>query len=482
MVDRQARQRASAAKSFATKVASTRKLWLPARIRQREVMASPPTVTTSTSHTITSPRGYLAVNSDSAHTTTRLNPLFRYRRCCAPAISGTTYPNYMFVKSVGVNYGSSIGSNPVTNMFGVSVLCDGSEIEFFVKGTGANFWFKVDGQYVSLTPTTPANDGGLDYIYLNFGSAAMREIELIGNSATNFGGVYTSQTATVAVAHPRGPRTLFVGDSFIEGTGTTTNGIANIPQVFADAMGWDDVRPSAVGGTGLIANTSGTRLTYLQRLATDVIAYSPDLVILWGSINDAGASYSSIQTAAQSAISQIKAALPNCQVVLTSNAANKGGGFFASAAYLSSDGLRDIAAANGVPFVNMLEQPSFETFDTSTTTLASTAAINATSISVNAPVAQGATYRFADATHVYVKSISGTGPYTATIDNLPTGQTSGAVITPCGNSLWSGSGRVGTTTGFGNCDVVVSSDNTHPTDAGHQMIGTALAFGLMNVL
>jgi lysophospholipase L1-like esterase len=38
------------------------------------------------------------------------------------------------------------------------------------------------------------------------------------------------------------------------------------------------------------------------------------------------------------------------------------------------------------------------------------------------------------------------------------------------SSIWTGSGHVGATTGTGSCDVLVSSDGTHPTQAGHDGI------------
>jgi hypothetical protein len=48
-------------------------------------------------------------------------------------------------------------------------------------------------------------------------------------------------------------------------------------------------------------------------------------------------------------------------------------------------------------------------------------------------------------------------------------------ITEVGASLWTGAGHVGATTGEGNSDLIVGPDNVHPSQAGHDTIGLALA-------
>lgn len=46
--------------------------------------------------------------------------------------------------------------------------------------------------------------------------------------------------------------------------------------------------------------------------------------------------------------------------------------------------------------------------------------------------------------------------------------------------LWTGTGRVGATTGSGNSDIVMSSDNAHPSQVGHDMIARGVAAGIIN--
>lgn len=61
--------------------------------------------------------------------------------------------------------------------------------------------------------------------------------------------------------------------------------------------------------------------------------------------------------------------------------------------------------------------------------------------------------------------------FDAIVYALANSHASGDVVTQVGNSLWSRVGRVGATTGSGNCDLLVSSDGTHPSPAGHAAIG-----------
>lgn len=67
------------------------------------------------------------------------------------------------------------------------------------------------------------------------------------------------------------------------------------------------------GGTGITTNggISG-RYNYMDRLNEDVISYNPDLILIWGSINDGG----NITTQAAGAIfDAIKNALPNTKLI-----------------------------------------------------------------------------------------------------------------------------------------------------------------------
>jgi hypothetical protein len=81
----------------------------------------------------------------------------------------------------------------------------------------------------------------------------------------------------------------------------------------------------------------------------------------------------------------------------------------------------------------------------------------------------------ANAEGVVLTNWNGGGPYTLTpTTTFAKAHSAGDTVTLVGGSLWTGTGRVGATTGVGNSDLLVSSDGTHPSPAGHDAIAFAL--------
>jgi hypothetical protein len=114
-----------------------------------------------------------------------------------------------------------------------------------------------------------------------------------------------------------------------------------------------------------------------------------------------------------------------------------------------------------------------------TTTLAAGSGAGASSISTVAPIAPRSVIQIG-LDRAEVKTISGGGPYTLTLDGtLTSAHGNGSTVTQVGAGLWTGTGHVGATSGYGNSDLIVSSDSTHPTQEGHDIIGSTLAAMLM---
>lgn len=456
---------------------------MPKRIRAQEVMASPPAITYTTTNPLAA-----AVSSGAAVFIRSMqtngldgqpigvNPLFRYRKGGRPVIAGTAYPLYETARFASVNFGSTQGANRI----GIPVMTDAPRIVLQLSALDGQITAKVNGQYVSLTPQTILNADSTRYYDLDFGSSAMREIEFIASGNLRFGGIFLSSTATVMPAPPKGPRVIVIGDSFVQGTGASSIINSMISQ-FADCLDWDDVWQSAVGGTGIIANNPPT-LKYRDRIATDVIPFAPDIVIIWMSLNDNGRAPGDLVTETTLLIDALRAGLPDVEIIIAGPGVARGGGFTARNVHNIATSLGALALEKGCKFISMIEQAVLDDAYLLTTTLAANAAANATSISVAQRFPIGSTIKFADGAHACVRSVSGSGPYTLTIDKLGDAQVSGATVTQCGPNIWGGDGRVGATTGFGNCDLAVGSDGAHPTDVGHGMIGTALAYGVMRVL
>ena len=472
---------AAAAASIITAMSNTYlAAMLPARWQQRRVMAVAPTVTYSAAgvHTMPATRVYLQAADGASGVV--LTSTFNYRRISKMyALNAVTY-------DTGSSYGATPGTSLGSNMSAFAFTYDAATLELAFQNNLQAIWFKVDGEYVSLTPTTLIGDQVNSIIYFNFGSAKMREIEVLVPGVgvqLRFAGVFIEPTASIAPSAPRGPKVFIIGDSFGEGTGATTP-INNYPMVLGDALGWDNVYTSSVGGTGILANSSGTRLTYRARLAFDVIPYAPDIIVIQGSPNDTGQNPTALGVELTALIAAIRAALPLCKIIVTSMMSNKGGGFQSTAFYLAADAVKSATLAAGVSFIDMLEQalPAGQAAVTGTITRVAAAA--ATRIYTNIQMPSNVTLKFADGQRfrTVLGTPSGSGDFICDGDSTVNGLAIGATFTVVGNSAWQGNGRVGATTGNGNCDLIVGSDGIHPTDAGHIMIGTGLAVGFKQAL
>lgn len=458
------------------------RLMLPPRIMQKRVMTSPPTITNTTSHGITTPREWRSIYAPDggAPLQNRLGAgAYAYLRAGNPQKRGTAAFDEMFVKFNNVNY----GDNTSDNGYCVSVLHYGSAIEFGTKGLGGQVMCRVDDEWITLTPLTVAADGGEHYYYIPFGSAKLRRVDFFGATAP-FSGIFTAATDTLMPAPVRGPRCIVIGDSFTEGTGATGPGLTDYVHTFAQALGWDDVWASGVGSTGYLA-APAPKLKYRDRVATDIAPFNPEVVFITGGYNDSAASASAMGTEADLLFKAVKAAAPTALVVVVAPFASFGVGSTGKLAWDQVAALKAAALANGCLWISLTEMPLLNGQTIQTAALAAAASANAATISVNAPLTPGNTFAFPDGTRFMVKAVTGTanGPWTVTPDaNIQTAQASGAVLTQVGNSLWTGNGRVGATNGSGNCDVIVGSDTAHPTQAGHEAIGNAMAMALLSAL
>lgn len=439
----------------------------PIRANVRKVMASPPTITGTTSHTISSPRSWSAVIKDGS--VGKFNPIFSYRQAGGPVIRGTIYPEDGFLKFTSTNYGTS-GQGQICAGFRVGLVHRGSELEFQVKG-GANIWVKINGEYVSLAPLALANDGNIYYVYIPFGSSDTREVELI-SSGNHFAGVFTGATDTIIHSAPKGPKCIVLGDSFTEGTGPT-NALNAYTAWLSDYLGWDDIRNSGVGSNGYLAAPDG-KLKFRDRLFSDVTPFYPDVVIVAGGINDGGSGAAAVAAEAVLLIAALRANTPGVTIIGVSPFSAKGGGSLLTLSYDINDALRAVYQAAGCLYLDLLEQPLPVDFTAFSSTLAASCLAGATSISLNNAPPVGSTLKFTNNDRSYVKAVSGAGPYTITIDSVVAAHSSGEAVVQVGGSLWVGSGRVGTTTGFGNCDTNVSSDGVHPSNVGSQDIAATI--------
>lgn len=208
----------------------------------------------------------------------------------------------------------------------------------------------IDGRKVSdlMQSSGGATPGSGHLISVDFGSATPRRVRL-DFSTFPFGGVYIPPTATLWGVPSQGGRLMVLGDSISDGSAQNTGAgsgtwFARTARLLGSTDAWEQGR----GGTGYI--TAGSYATFGTRLAADVIAWTPDRLIVSGGYNDSSGDQGAIATAAASLYAATKAGLPSCQVYVIGCWSPTGS---PGAGVTNTDAtLRTAAAAAGFPFIS----------------------------------------------------------------------------------------------------------------------------------
>lgn len=229
-------------------------------------------------------------------------------------LAGNVYPNELFGTNRAVSYSASTqGGTYLT----VDFVTDAPAFEVMQKGLGAaaDLWVIVDGRLARTAAATVPADGNLYLALVNFGSRATRHVRLVMPSPY-FGGVRVgaSDTVTRPAAGTR-LRAMFLGDSVVEGpSGQVSRG--SFAALAAERLGWKEAWISGVGSTGYLA-APAPKLTLRQRLAADVIARAPQVLVVAAGINDLPRTDAEIQAEATALFDEIQSALPQTLVFVS---------------------------------------------------------------------------------------------------------------------------------------------------------------------
>jgi lysophospholipase L1-like esterase len=275
-------------------------------------MASPPTITQGISNAASTIAGSVGVFPYSA-----VNP-FRYTGAL-PTL-GVSFPDDSMVSSESA---VATGVYKATGPFFTEFDFYGTKFELYTKGSGSTYRLRVDGQLVTASPANgPPSDGTLYHILVDFtsvGGAAHRRIMIEHRFDCRFGGIKIGPTDTIwPISRPRTYRVVWLADSICDGTGGT-GAVTAWPFTIGQLLGWDDVILSAQGAVGYLADGGGgAKSTFRQRVITDVIKRNPDIVVIQGGINDTSFTQAQVLAEARLLFDQIKSALPNVYLFVTS--------------------------------------------------------------------------------------------------------------------------------------------------------------------
>lgn len=429
------------------------------------------TITFGSATGITTPSTWPATSTNAP---TPLGEHFTYHNGADPVQLGVAFPDFNYIKCTSLT-----STNIVSAPFVISFYFEGTQLELLFKGQLGDLLVKVDDQYVSLTPTSVTATGTPYFMPITFATRDIRRIDVLMRGLV-WGGVNTGPNDTIRRAETRGPRCIILGDSFTEGTGATAGASSAWTRSFQETLGWDDVWASGDGSTGYLSPGVAGRVKFRDRVIHDVIGYNPDVVVVQGGINDyATFTPAAVQAEALTLFQQILASVPNAMMIVLSPFWRGGASTYPVATGQTliqcRDAIKAAAAAVNATFLDVLEMPFPPYVRSLTTTLAANSLAGAASVSSVAPIAPRSVIQIG-LDRAEVKTSTGGGPYTLTLDGtLTSAHTSGDTVTQVGASLWTGTGRVGATSGYGNSDLMVSSDSTHPTQEGHDVIGQTIA-------
>lgn len=216
--------------------------------------------------------------------------------------------------------------------------------------TAGMYRLSIDGRKLTdlMQSVGGTTAGSTHLMTIDLGSAAPRVIRLDFYTVP-FGGVYLPPGATMWSSVRRTDRFMVFGDSLSDGSAINTGGGAGTwVHRAARLLGSNDVWDQSRGGTGYI--TAGSYATLANRVVTDVIAWTPNRLVVWAGYNDNTGSQSAISTAAASLYSTIKAGLPSCEVYILGCWSPSGS---PAASITNTDtALRTAAAAAGLPFIS----------------------------------------------------------------------------------------------------------------------------------
>ncbi|MBL8307008.1 MAG: SGNH/GDSL hydrolase family protein [Rubrivivax sp.] len=228
--------------------------------------------------------------------------------------AGSVYPDYLFGANRAVSYSAALRGGTYAT---IDFSTDATEFEILQKGLGAasNLWVLVDGRLARNAATTLPSDGELYLTRVTFGSKATRRVRLVMTSPY-FGGIRVGAADSVTRPVPGTRlRAMFLGDSITEGT-AGQSARASFAALAAERLGWHEAWISGVGATGYLA-APAPKLTLRQRLATDVIAYKPHVLVIAAGVNDLGFTDAQIEAEAATLFDEIQAALPDTLVFVT---------------------------------------------------------------------------------------------------------------------------------------------------------------------
>lgn len=329
------------------------------------------------------------------------------------------------------------------------------EIEWNAGQANTPFWLWIDGAPFALTPTQVATSGG-KFTLLTFGSSKRRRIAMyaVGNNAWR--SVRFPSTGVVSTTQPRN-RVAFVGDSFFAGSDSTyTPSLLTSANITGRMLGMD-FSVQGVGGTGYVAgsDTFGGATRVARVAATD-----PDLIVISGSVND-DTSHATAGAAATAAYAAYAVACPDVPIIVFGPQPSDHTQTISANRTALNAAIKTaaLAAPNVIAYVDMIGTAGGAV-----------------------PVAWAGGGSYTEGTLVTYKGSVYRYTNSGTTGNYGAPDSAQGLRWQLVTWIYTGTGRVGSTTGDGTRDVMLYSDTIHPTTEASYSLGVRQASEILAAL
>lgn len=221
-----------------------------------------------------------------------------------------------YFRSPGV-YNSDAGSSQRYIPWAVEFDFEGTAFELeYAPYSGSKMRILVDGDYVA-SPYSLANaPTSSRYTTVTFSGREKHRIRVEITGGVQFRYVRAAVTCGVHKTPVAGLTGLVMGDSYTAGTGADIQHTSFAYQL-GRLLGWGNIMTNGGPSTGYLQTYNGMG-TFRTRLATDVTARNPDIVILTGGYNDSGATATALGAEAALLFDAAIAAMPDALIAVVS--------------------------------------------------------------------------------------------------------------------------------------------------------------------
>lgn len=259
---------------------------------------------------------------------------------CIGAANSINTTNFLYLEGIPTYFNQNPFSSMVTcqavtggtpHKIAIEFMCDAASFELKFAHKAGWYRLSVDegsgikyiGSSSPVQAYSSAATNAIYYINVDYSGVTMPRRYYLETSPTGgFIGVYSNKINNVYKSSvPSGPLVFVMGDSWVAGSVLHTDPqlFDGIPEYLGRLMGWRNVVASGAGGTGFLANGSNT---YRSRIAADVLAYSPNIIVIASTYNDDSFTQAQEQAEVTLVINQIKAANSKTMIAIVGSWTN----------------------------------------------------------------------------------------------------------------------------------------------------------------